>query len=120
MVEVMSWKCQFGLADSLHGFKQIFDDCRDGSVTLCGPDPHSAVEIVRDGYGDIAHEFLRWSGFLVHSIQCVPMSRNYLQKKAKRYIRLQFTKGSLVMLVDIFAQIQPSKSLAPNHPKNSS
>ncbi len=30
---------------------------------------------VRDGYGDIGHGFLGWSGILVHCFQCAPMGR---------------------------------------------
>ena len=75
----MSWKCQFGLANSLHGFKQIFDDCRDGNVTLGGPNPHTSVEIVRDGNGDIAHGFSIGASRPSFSIcKFAPMDGNYL------------------------------------------
>ena len=59
MVRVTSREGESGTLHSGHGFEQIFDDSGDGSVTLGGPDPRTKVDIVRDGYGDIAHGFLQ-------------------------------------------------------------
>jgi hypothetical protein len=46
-----------GARDSRQGFEQITDDRGERGVALGGPDPRAEVDVVGDGYGNVAHEF---------------------------------------------------------------
>ncbi len=70
-----------GTLDSRQGFEEILDDGGDGGAALGGPDTGAAVDIGRDGYGDVAHGFLHPGA--IHPFcsirDCAPKEANSLQ-----------------------------------------
>ena len=58
------WKGERGTLDSGQSFKEIPDDRGERITVFSCPDPGAAIDIVADGYGDVAHGFSSGRGVL--------------------------------------------------------
>ena len=79
-VRVTGREGEVGTLDSRHGFEEILDDRGDGRVALGCPNPRAAVDIVRDGYCDIAHGSSGGCSPFYSTCQCAPLEGNYPQR----------------------------------------